>query len=45
MPRLSPYAKLAARAARANVVRPSFPFKLTFCIAITDLFDVFFNIC
>jgi len=32
MPRLSPYAKLAARAARANVVRPSFPFKLTFCI-------------
>ncbi len=32
MTRLRSYAKLAQRAAAANLGRPSFPFKLTFCI-------------
>ncbi len=32
MPRLKRYLKLASRAARANVGRPPFPFKLTFAI-------------
>ena len=32
MPRLRPYVALAARAARANFVRPPFPYKLTFCV-------------
>jgi MoaA/NifB/PqqE/SkfB family radical SAM enzyme len=32
MRRLAPYFRLAARAAQANVGRPDFPFKLTFCI-------------
>ena len=32
MRRLSPYVKLISRAAKANVARPSFPFKLTFAI-------------
>jgi MoaA/NifB/PqqE/SkfB family radical SAM enzyme len=30
--KLAPYAKLAARAAKANIGRLAFPFKLTFCI-------------
>ena len=30
--RLRPYAALAARAVQANVGRPAFPYKLTFCI-------------
>jgi MoaA/NifB/PqqE/SkfB family radical SAM enzyme len=32
MPRLRPYAALAANAVRANFVRPGHPYKLTFCI-------------
>ncbi len=32
MARIAPYAALAARALEANFRRPSFPFKLTFCI-------------
>lgn len=32
MPRLRPYAALAARVLQANFVRPSFPYKLTFCV-------------
>jgi MoaA/NifB/PqqE/SkfB family radical SAM enzyme len=32
MPRLAPYAKLAARAARANFRRLDFPMKLVFCL-------------
>gem|GEM_PF-216974 len=32
MRRAAPYLKLAARAARANLGRPDFPFKLTFCV-------------
>ena len=32
MARIAPYAALAARALEANVRRPAFPFKLTFCI-------------
>ena len=32
MRRIGPYLKLAARAAKANVGRVAFPFKLTFCI-------------
>jgi len=32
MRRLRPYAALATRALRANLGRPSFPYKLTFCI-------------
>ncbi len=32
MARIAPYAALASRAFEANLRRPSFPFKLTFCI-------------
>jgi MoaA/NifB/PqqE/SkfB family radical SAM enzyme len=32
MPRFGSYVKLAARAVKANVGRPAFPFKLTFCL-------------
>ncbi len=32
MSRIAPYAALAARALEANIRRPAFPFKLTFCI-------------
>lgn len=32
MSRLAPYVALAARSLEANIRRPSFPFKLTFCI-------------